>query len=394
MSTKKLGNAADIIKPVAHENSYVNAVKKTVKRKIEDPPPGDLIVIQCYAGKAMAHMKVLIDHGSQSSAINEEALSRAGADKNIRPTNVKLTSAQGSVFEVKGRVGLELQIGTKDYECDLVVTPILLPGVDIILGNYFFSKYYTKLFTYPDKDPLFILENHVIPLVKSSMSDKDLSNYQVFNIAQIEEEVLGLARTYKPMIIPARQDGFIRVRLPKSVDKCKNLLFTPFELQRYEDLGLMECTIRPHQTNQGSKYGFVRYRNYSAYPYELPKKFALGEISAYDTIVDEDLVCMQDGHYVNAVKSYVDRWEVIQQQLLEKVNESSSEVRERLLRVFSKHQRTVNLPGEVLGTTDTVIHKIDYFGPDNNYTSPYTVPKSEREDLSKEIKSLVRQKKF
>ena len=131
-------------------------------------------------------MKVLIDHGSQSSAISEEALSRTGANKDIRPTNVKLTSAQGSVFDVKGRVGLELQIGKKDYGCDLVVTQILLPSIDIILGNDFFSKYHTKLFTYPDKDPLFILENHAIPLVKSNMTDKDLSNYQVFNIAQEE----------------------------------------------------------------------------------------------------------------------------------------------------------------------------------------------------------------
>ena len=106
-------------------------------------------------------MKVLIDHGSQSSAITENALERSGESKNLRPTNVRLTSAQGSTFEVKGRAGLDLQIGRKDYECDLVVTPILLPGIDVILGNDFFSKYRTKLFTYPDKKPLFILENQI-----------------------------------------------------------------------------------------------------------------------------------------------------------------------------------------------------------------------------------------
>ena len=133
MPTKKLGDATDPKEPVAQKVDYVNSVGRTGKVKCEDPPPGDLIVIQCYAGQSMAHTKVLIDHGSQTSAITENALLRSGENKKIRPTNVRLTSAQGSVFKVKGRVGLDLQIGKQDYECDLVVTPNLLPGVDIIL---------------------------------------------------------------------------------------------------------------------------------------------------------------------------------------------------------------------------------------------------------------------
>ena len=106
----------------------------------------------------MGFMKVLIDSGSQLSTITESALERTGESKNIRPTNIKMTSAQGSTFEVKGRCTLELQLGKKDYMCDLVVTPVLFTGVDIILGNDFFSQYHTKLITYPHKEPLFILE--------------------------------------------------------------------------------------------------------------------------------------------------------------------------------------------------------------------------------------------
>ena len=114
------------------------------------------------------------------------------------------------------------------------------------------------------------------------MEDKELCNYQVFNIAQVEDEVLGVVRTYKPIIIPAREEGFIKVKLPSSINKIQNnkLLFTPFELRFYEDLGLLEGAIRPHETNQEIKYGYVRYRNYSAQTIELPKNFELGEVSA------------------------------------------------------------------------------------------------------------------
>ena len=48
----------------------------------------------------------------------------------------------------------------------------------------------------------------------------------------------------------------------------------------------------------------------------------------------------------------------------------------------------MNLEGEILGTTKTLNHRIDYVGPDNNYTPPYPVPKSERDDLAKEVKRM------
>ena len=374
----------------------MNAVNRRGKPSCEDPPPGELIVVQCYAGQSMAYMKVLIDHGSQSSAITESALERSGESKKLRSTNVRLTSAQGSTFEVKGRVGLDLQIGKVDYECDLVVTPILLPGVDVILGNDFFSKYRTKLFTYPDKEPLFILENKIVPLVKVNIEDKDLIDYQVFNIAQEDDEILGVVKTIKPVFIPPREEGFIKVKLPSTINKYKNdkLLFSPIELQFCEELGMLEGVIRPHTTNKDVNYGFIRYRNYSAYPYELPKHFVLGELYAYDTLNHEDDVRMLEGNFINAIKSSEDRWNEIKDQLLEKVRNAEPDVHERLLRVFKKHQKSVNLEGEVLGTTDTVTHKIDYFGPENNYVPPYPTPKSEREELSQEVQKLMKTKKI
>ena len=335
----------------------MNATKRG-ESSCESTPPGDLIVVRCYAGSSMACMKVLIDSGSQTSTITEKALHRTKEFKNMRPTSIRMVAAQGSNFEVKGRVELELQFGKKDYMCDLVVTPVLIPEVDIILGNDFFSKYHTKLFTYPHKEPLFILENQVIPLIKTETLEGEL---QVFNIQKIEDEILGKARTLKSQIIPAWEEGFIKVKLPDSLNKYKdrNILFSQFELKFYEDLCLFEGAIRPHETNKGVKYGFVRYRNYSEYPYELPKNLVLGELSAFDALNSEDDARMQQGMYVNAIKSSEDRWNKIKTQLLAKVGDDS-ELQERLVRVFRKHQSTVNLEGEVLGTTDSIVHKIDY----------------------------------
>ena len=155
-----------------------------------EPTPGDLIIVQCYAGSSLAFMKVLIDSGSQTSTITEKALRRTPEWKNIRSTKVKMVSAQGEEFEVKGRVELGLQFGEKDYSCDLIVTPKLLPEVDIILGNDFFSNYHTKLFTYPHKEPLFILDNQIIPLIKANVSSDEI---QVFNIAQMKDEIVSKA---------------------------------------------------------------------------------------------------------------------------------------------------------------------------------------------------------
>ena len=79
--------------------------------------------------------------------------------------------------------------------------------------------------------------------------------------------------------------------------------------------------------------------------------------------------------------------------LLERIDKNP-EIEERLLRVFKRHQKTVSLEHEILGTTDSIVHRIEYEGPDNNYTPPYPVPKSEREDLSKEVKKLLQQDKI
>lgn len=380
--------------PVAQNGLHVNTVKNVGDESAEnsnDLPPGDLIIVQCYAGSSMAFMKVLIDSGSQTSTITEGALQRTAEKKKMRSTNVRMVSAQGSNFEVKGRVELELQFGKKDYVCDLVVTPVLLPEVDIILGNDFFSKFHTKLFTYPDKEPLFILENQIIPLIKSEIHNSD---FQVFNIAQVEEEVIGVARTFHTKSIAPWEEGFLRIRLPNSVNKLKDrkLLFTPFELKYYEDLCFLEGAIRSHQTNKGLNYAYIKYRNYSAYPYELPKKIVLGEVSTFETLNSEDEIKLQQGAYVNTIKSTEDRWSKIQKELLGKVD--NPEIQERLLRVFKKHQGTVSLENEILGTTDTIVHKIDYHGPAMNYTPPYPTPKSERHDLSKELKRMLQHRKI
>ena len=374
------------------EKSYVNAVKSDKKKNIKDPQPGDLIVIQCYAGKSMVCMKVLIDSGNQLSTISENALQRLGENKNIRNTNIQMTTAQGSTFTVKGKINLELQIGEKDYECDLVVTPILFTGVDIILGNDFFSQYHTKLITYPHKEPLFILENKVIPLLKA---DNEGCSYQVFHIAQHEEQIIGVARTWKPIIIPAWHEGFIKVKLSKSINKCKQrkLLFNPSQLERFEDLHFLESVITPHETNEEVKYSWIKYRNYSAYSHEIPKSYILGDIVEYEELSDSDQENIEKGIYVNTVKVSEDRWKIIKGKLIEKVKEDP-EIEERLLRVFKKHQKTINLENEILGTTDTITHKIEYEGPENNYTPPYPIPKSEREDLAKEIKKMIEHQKI
>ena len=82
----------------------------------------------------------------------------------------------------------------------------------------------------------------------------------------------------------------------------------------------------------------------------------------------------------------------IQKELVNKAEDS--EIRERLLRVFERHQNTVSLDDEILGTTETVVHKIDYQGPSENYTPPYPTPKSERQDLSNEIQRMLKHRKI
>ena len=84
----------------------------------------------------------------------ESALYKVEESKNIRPITVKMSSAQGSTFEVNEKCKLELQL----IKSDLVVTPVLFTEVDIILCNDFFSQNPIKLITYPHKEPLFIIE--------------------------------------------------------------------------------------------------------------------------------------------------------------------------------------------------------------------------------------------
>ena len=234
------------------------------------------------------------------------------------------------------------------------------------------------------------LHNNVRQAVKA---DEGESSYQVFNILQEEEETLGVVRSLKPVSIPAWSKGFIKVKLSRLVGNNKKLLFTPTEIEQYEDLHLLESTIKPHETNQGVKYSWIKFKNFSTYPHELPKNYILGEVSEYMDLTSEEKMNMQQDGFINTIRNTEDRWNQIKSQLIEKAAQNQ-EIQERLLRVFQDHQNTVNLEGEILGTTDTVIHKIDYHGPMNNFTPPYPVPKSEREDLSKEIHRMLEHNKI
>ena len=78
-----------------------------------------------------------------------------------------MSSAQGSTFEVNEKCKLDLQL----IKSDLVVTSVLITEVDIILCNDFISQNHIKLITYPHKEPLFIIENNKIPLVKANVGE-------------------------------------------------------------------------------------------------------------------------------------------------------------------------------------------------------------------------------
>ena len=105
-------------------------------------------------------------------------------------------------------------------------------------------------------------------------------SYQVFNIAQDEEDQpIGVVRTLKPITIPAWSEGFIKVKIPKSIVRNKEFLFTSAGIESYEDLQLLESASRAHETNCGVKYSWVKYRNFSTYSYEIPKGYIIGEAS-------------------------------------------------------------------------------------------------------------------
>ena len=174
--------------------------------------------------------------------------------------------------------------------------------------------------------------------------------------------------------------------------KGKKLLFSPTEAKHDRKLWLHEGAIRPHETNRGVMYAYVKYRNYSESAILLRKRKIVGDISVFETLNKEDEVKMKKGLYVNTIKTSEDRWLKIQKELVNKAEDS--EIRERLLRVFERHQNTVSLDDEILGTTETVVHKIDYQGPSENYTPPYPTPKSERQDLSNEIQRMLKHRKI
>ena len=112
-----------------------------------------------------------MDSGSQYSNIPLSVLERAGESKNISTTNVKMTCAQGSIFEVKWRCKLELQLGKKDYMCDFSCDFSFVCGDCYNSWKLFLFTISHKIITYPHKEPLFILENNKILLVKANVGE-------------------------------------------------------------------------------------------------------------------------------------------------------------------------------------------------------------------------------
>ena len=96
---KKLEDATVRNQSVAMNKSYINALKKENNKK--ETQPGNLIVVQCYAGKSMACMKVLIDSGNQLSTISESALQRVTENKNIQQTNIQIKLHKVLISQLK-----------------------------------------------------------------------------------------------------------------------------------------------------------------------------------------------------------------------------------------------------------------------------------------------------
>ena len=153
------------------KNTKLNKFKgrRTFKVNVLDndtePKPKDsnLIVINGLSEGGHS-LRLLVDTAAEAQVISQEAVERLG--KEVSPSDCQLVSAQGDNLEVSGVTSLKLEIGTKHYEFDTLVTPVLCGSYDIIVGINFLKHYNTSITTTPGANPKFHIDGVSIPLVR------------------------------------------------------------------------------------------------------------------------------------------------------------------------------------------------------------------------------------
>ena len=371
-------------------------INKTGKLRSDD---NQLVVLNSYVGKQMKTLRVLIDSGAQENVITEKAAHRLG-DSNLRPSKVKMVSAQGEDLPVLGQLNISLRFGNKQYTAETVCTPELIEGVDVILGMKFLNKHETSLTTQPGVSPKFTIDGKVIPIVRDQ--EKRISHrYSVFSLKHTEEDIVEWVKTTKDIIIPPRCIGTLKVKIPFNVDiSQKTCLFHPNEVtddltvgEDESDFEIPEGVLKVHMSKKGKLYSYVQYINHSTESKKLKQGHIIGGVSMLGDNETEPSADSSDYSTVNAVKQLTSeqRWEKVKEVLKGKTIPGSAE-EQALYRCMRVNQGVVQLPAEPFKTTQTVKHRIDYEGPETLFIPPYDIAHADIEDTNAAVEKLIEMK--
>ena len=353
-----------------------------------------LIIIKCYVGEKMSLLKVLIDSGSMENVITSKAAHKAGYT--LRPSNVKMISAQGNNLEVLGSCELELNFAENQYKATAVVTSELIEGIDIILGMKFLNQHTTVLTTKPGCSPKFMIGTQNIPIIREE-NNKD-SRFSIFNICDNDYGTVEYVKSSKRMVIPPRCIGTLKIKIPYNKDLIgKTVLFHQNDftdnLTKGEDeieFEIPEGALKVHETQNGKTYSYVQFINHGSNTKIINENERVGSISLLGKTETDPQPRANEKVSINLVGKMdeEERWKKVKEMLKDKTTPNSPE-EEALFRVVKKYQHVVQLPTEPFKTTKTVKHRIEYEGPETLFIPPYNIAHADIEDTNKELDRLI-----
>ena len=360
----------------------------------DDTKVSDLVIIKCHAGTNRKPLRVLIDSGAQANVMSLKAVKNLQLE--LRASDIKLVSAQKEKLDVEGETEMDLIIANNQYNVKVVATPVLMEGIDIILGMSFLNEHETQLLTTPGQSPKFCIDSQCIPMVKENKCH-GVSIYTIKTIR--DEDITELVRSSKAVTLPPRSAGQLKLKVPYNEILLRNkVLFHPSDVEdsltkeEWDDFEIPESLVKVRVTPNKKMFAWVKYRNHGYFPKVLKQGQLLGGLSIDNEIYKDD----EEVNLINSVNLTKpgipdgSRWSKIRGLLEGKTPQGSPE-EAALLRVMQKHTNVVQLEGEKFKTTDTVEHFIDYQGPPDLFTPAYKTARFDQEEIDKEIERLERE---
>ena len=321
----------------------------------------------------------LLDTGASRSLIVDRLV---GDRSKIQASDINLFSVQGERLKVLGKIVMNVLIGGRTYEQELIIVPTLGIPAQLVLGCDFMNRYNFNI----------VGDSMTLTLNGKPINTKPTNTHHTINVVEIETGTPKLLKnnTYivDGIVVAPYTYGSLKLAVRNTNNTCK--LYIPGSIN--SDLfTLLEGVVSSYPSDDKQIcYIYVPYVNFSSETVTLHEGQILGtvedvreecfeknELNARTEVIGN----ISDTKPKNRMKSLEDE--------VNKMFPGGSKENIALTRLVRKYPSVFSLDNESLRISQKFLVSVDTIDSQPVFKRPYPIPIKYRDQIRKQINNMV-----